>query len=123
MCDDRIRCDDHLMDLKGKLATSARALSGKLPTPNPYGAHERCVFKTTLPYFDLAKMLIVPLSHGMLYGIGKDLWRYLFKPQLYRPKPMDDVPKSGTTRGKQKRGQRGRGRRHADGGGTHQSTF
>jgi len=64
----------------------------RLPTPNPYGALGKCAFMETLPYFDMAYMLIVPASHGLLRGLCYDLWQYIFHPTRYKPTPPAGGP-------------------------------
>ena len=32
-------------------------------------------------------MLVIPASHGLLRGVGYDLWLYIFSPTAYKPKP------------------------------------
>ena len=58
-----------------------------LPSPNPFGAVNKCIFSEVLPYFDMANMLVIPASHGFLRGIAFDLWLYLFNPTSYKPSP------------------------------------
>ena len=104
VCDNHVRCDDELMCRKGRLAEEFLSGHGRFTGPNPFGALEQCVFRQTLPYFDLQKMLVVPLSHGLLRGVGRDLWNYLFHPSKYKPTPTNQNKNRGGSQSSPYRG-------------------